>query len=304
MRRRGFTLTELLVGMAVAGILGTALMRLVVSSSQFVSRQEAQLEARQTARATFHLISNDLRMLPNGGVSLATPTEVDLNVPYAWGVLCRTVGSVTVASLMPIDSAQYASAQPALVGWRQPDGTYKTTEWPTISTSTNLAACTADSIRVVPGGRLIEINLTDTVPPGTLMFLGRTARYSFKASLAMPGRIALFRQESPAPEQEMIGPFTSDTRFRFLTGSRLTPQDAPPANLDSLLGLELVLVAESEQVPTASSAPARFELRARVKFLNSYESEKCNKSGKWGKSSKKKGKSRWRARPCEKSKKK
>src|SRR5207253_1750967 len=63
MNRRGFTLTELLMAMAVMAILGVALTRILVNDSRFVSRQDAMLSARQGARAALNSVLSELSMV-------------------------------------------------------------------------------------------------------------------------------------------------------------------------------------------------------------------------------------------------
>ena len=84
----------------------------------------------------------------------------------------------------------------------------------------------------------------------------------------MPGRMALWRQVNGGALVEMIAPFATDARFAFLMGSQLAVQEVAPADLETVQGLELRLFAESETTPEGASAPARFEMRARVKFTN------------------------------------
>lgn len=268
MRRRGFTLTELLVAMAVLALLGTALARLLLSNSRFVAGQEGQLDARQTARAAMTLMTTDLRMVAEGGVIAADTASVTVRVPYAFGMLCATSGGNTIASLAPADSATYADASAAGVAWRRSDGTYEHVDGITASPSGESAVCAADSIRVVPGGRVVALDSTGIGPAGTLFYLYRTVRYRFGASATLPGRTALFRQVNGGVDQEILAPFAGDAGFRFLVGTALTVQNTPPADLNDLQGLELRLVAESEFAPSGLAGPAEFALWPRVKFVN------------------------------------
>jgi prepilin-type N-terminal cleavage/methylation domain-containing protein len=68
MRSRGFTLVEVLIAIAVMSVLATALTRILLSDSRFVSRQEALLTARQTARAAMNVMSVELRMVSDSGL--------------------------------------------------------------------------------------------------------------------------------------------------------------------------------------------------------------------------------------------
>lgn len=268
MTRRGFTLTELLVVMVVMAVLGTALARLLVSNSRFVAQQEAQLDARQTARAAMNVMATDLRMVTANGVTAASPTDVTVRVPFAFGMLCQVAASTTIASLMPVDSMIYASALTDGVAVRQTSGSYVHVAGVTAAPSTNVAACRADSIRVVPDGRLVALSPSlGAVPPGTLFYLYQTVRYRFGASTDLPGRIGLFRRVGGV-EQELLSPFASTAGFGFLVGVRLTLNATPPSPLSDLQGLELRLIAESRETPAGRPGPSVFALRPRVKFVN------------------------------------
>jgi prepilin-type N-terminal cleavage/methylation domain-containing protein len=268
MTRRGFSLVELLVTMAVVGVLGTALARLLVGNSRFVAQQEAQLDARQTSRAAMNVMATDLRMLTANGVVAASTDSVKVRVPFAFGVLCRVAGSNRIASLMPVDSMMYATSIAEGVAIRAASGSYTIVNGVTASPSANGGACAMDSIRVVPGGRLVALSATLSAwPPGALFYLFQTVRYRFGPSGDLPGRVGLFRQAGGI-DQEMLAPFDAGAGFGFLVGTRLTLRATPPATLDSIEGLELRLIAESRETPPGQVEPARFALRPRIKFVN------------------------------------
>ncbi len=272
MSARGFTLAELLVAMAVMAILGTALARLIISNSRFVSQQEAMLEAREAARAAMHSISSELRMVGDGGLLAAAAESVKVRVPIAFGMTCRTSGGAVVASMLPVDSATYASAAPAGLAWRDATGSYTViTLSITVSASTDTAACSVDSIRVVPGGWLIEITGIpggQRPPSGSIFYIFEIITYSFRPSAELPGRIGLWRRTGSAPYEELVAPFDSTARFAFLLGANLDPTETVPADLDSVRGLELRLVGASDYPPQGRSSPSRFNLRTRVAFMN------------------------------------
>lgn len=272
MKTRGFTLAELLVSMVVMAILGTALARLIISNSRFVSEQDAMLEAREAARAAMHAMSSELRMVGDGGLLAASRDSVRLRVPIAFGMICRTLAATTVASMLPVDSASYAAAVPEGLAWRNATGTYTTiTRTLTVSPSVNLAACALDSIRVVPRGWLAEITGIpggQTPPAGSIFYLFHIVTYSFRPSAQLPGRIALWRRMGSTPYEELVAPFDSSARFAFLLGADLQPSLNPPADLNTVRGLELRLVGASEYIAQGRSAPATFDLRTRIAFVN------------------------------------
>ena len=270
MMRRGVTLIELLVTLVVVSILGTGLLRIVIGTSRFVGRQDADLDARQTARAAMNVMLPELRMVSDSGLVNATSKRIDVRAPYAFGLTCRATTGLVVASLVPTDSAVFASATPGGMAWRvSSTGEYEFVPGVSVTSTSNQAACDADSIRILPGGRRIAIGTTaDTIPPGTPAYLYQTVTYEFAASTELPGRIGLWRRAGSSPNEELAWPFDSTAGFGFLTNSSLQPLTAPPSDLKTVQGIELRLIGMSELIAHGDDAPRTFDLRPRVIFMN------------------------------------
>lgn len=265
MTRRGVTLVELLVTLLVLGFLGTALARLMISNSRFVSKQEALLEARQTARAAMNVMLPELRMVSDGGLVAADPDSVTVRVPYVFGIFCQT----TFAILAPTDSVVYATAVPAGIMYQNSSGSYVPDPTVTITgTTAATAACDADSIRAIPGGQRVELSASGLAPPGRLFYMYQTVTYKFAPSAALSGRRALWRHAVGTAPEELLAPFDTAARFWFLVGSRLTPQATVPGTLAAIRGLELRLVGASVFPAQGATEPARFPLHPRVRFGN------------------------------------
>src|SRR5215468_10268543 len=101
--RSGFSLVELLIVMVLAGILGTAITRLLLTEIRLFAIQRARREARANGRNSINVLFSDLRMV-NDGVSapgtvrIASPETLKVRVPYAFGVACGTSLSATTVS--------------------------------------------------------------------------------------------------------------------------------------------------------------------------------------------------------------
>jgi prepilin-type N-terminal cleavage/methylation domain-containing protein len=273
MTRRGFTLTELLVAAVVMAVLGVALLRVVVSNSRFVSLQDAMAESRATARAAMQLMTSELRMVPDSGLLFAHSDSVRISIPYVYGMACRTTGGITTGSLMPVDSLMYASASPDTIALLVPGGTAFIRRRVTLSGSPSAANCTADSIRVVPGGRLIALSVSGSTPPsGSLFYLSQTVTYRFKTSVDLPGRRGLWRRAGAGAYEELAAPFDTAARFTFIMGRNPEAQVrndlTTRAKRDSVRGVEVRLTGASVRAPAGGSAPLTFDLRSRVMFLN------------------------------------
>ena len=274
MNSRGFTLVELLVGTVVMAILGVALVRMLMSDSRFVSQQDAMMVARQTSRGALNMMSVELRMITDGGLVAARRDSVRAFIPYAFGVACaKTSSGQIVAALVPPDSLTYASAVVGGFAWQDSTGAYQTVSGVSVTGSASANTCAADSVFVVPGGKLVTISgISGPEPdPGTILYLYQDISYRFGGSIELPGRIALWRRVGWVYE-ELAAPFDTAAKFRCLVGPQLTVVDCPPSGgLDEVRGLELVLVGASDLAPHGSTEPATFDLTTRIAFLNTVD---------------------------------
>jgi len=267
MRNRGFTLIEVLIAVVLMAILATALTRILLSDSRFVSKQEAMITARQTARAAMNVMSVDLRMVSDSGLLAASADSVYFRSPFAYGMACTASGGERIVSLLPTDSAMYASATPAGIARRRA-GLYSFLQGITLTSSVNAVACTADSVRVVPDGFLVGITPDTAAMSGEIIYLYQTVAFRFMASTDMPGRRGLWRRIGAGAYEELAAPFDSTARFRFLVGPNLTRTDTPPADLTTVNGIELGIVAESYVAPQGQSHYHTFDLPIQIVFAN------------------------------------
>ncbi|MBI2537727.1 MAG: type II secretion system protein [Gemmatimonadetes bacterium] len=277
MTRHGFTLTELLIGMVVLALLGTALARILINNSRFVSRQDAMMDARATARAAMQPMVVELHMVPDSGLVMAARDSISVTVPYAFGMTCQpTSGTATVAALMPVDSLIYASAVTEGMAWRDSTGRYqRQITGISVASSTNLAQCTNDSVRVIPGGQLIAISGIPSArmpPSGSIFYLFQTVAYRFMTSVDVPGRRGLWRRAGTGAYEELAAPFDTAAKFAFLMGpfmqTQLRSSLPSRASRDSVRGIELRLTGQSVSAPQGTSSPQTFDLRTSVAFMN------------------------------------
>lgn len=276
MTRSGFTLVELLVAVVVAGILGTALTRLLVNDSRFVARQEAMLSARRTARTATNWSAVELRMVGRGGLRIAARESVTVRVPYVFGIVCGRVSGDEILSLMPSDSLSTATAVPSGLAWRRSDGTWSVDNSISVGASSDSTICQADSIRVVPGGRTVEVSgipggFPNEPPPGSLAYLYQDVTYAFAPSVDIPGRTAFWRRAGTQAAEELVAPLDTASAFGFLDDASMVASPLPPTDLTTVQGLELRIVGESEETPRDASEPVEFELTTQIRFMNWYQ---------------------------------
>ena len=283
--RRGFTLVELLISMLVASIIGAALVRMVLSQARFMDQQEAWREARSVSRGGINRLLSDLRAVEAGGLQAAAAGGQDftVRVPYAFGVLCGIGGAIFTVSLLPVDATMFA--EPGYTGFaiRGTNGTYTYHASNVLPAPGTTALCLNglyDSIHTLPtfngspAGTILNLVRTAgaLAPPlpsrGSIVYMYRDIRYEFKASVAIPGRIGLWRtMVSTGATEELAAPFAATARVNFYNLD-VTPAQAAVPPLLNVRGLELRLNGMSERTPSGSAAPKTATLTTSVFFEN------------------------------------
>jgi prepilin-type N-terminal cleavage/methylation domain-containing protein len=275
--RRGFTLVELLVGMVLFGIVGALFTKLLTTQGRFFDRQGMGNAARNVSRASLNRVVSDFRMIEaTGGVIAASPTSLTLHIPFAIGVMCANSGPATVLSLLPVDSTTYANAGFYGYAWRNfTTGVYSYVQNPASESAGDPAVCVGQGVTTVLKGRVVQVSplLPGGAGLGTPVFLYSNIRYEFKASTAIPGSLGLFRT-TIAPNggettEELVAPFAATAGWKFfvLNGGSV-PQDAPPADLTTITGLELHLDGMSEGTAATKTMRETAPFTTAVFFKN------------------------------------
>jgi prepilin-type N-terminal cleavage/methylation domain-containing protein len=284
---RGFTLVELMLALLVSAIVGVALLRMTLSQGRFMAQQEAWRSARSVSRSGVNRLASDLRMVETGGgveAAAAGGQDFTVRVPYAFGVMCATAGGVTTLSMLPVDSAMFAAAGFSGFAWRKTDGTYTYQQaGVALAVPGTPGLCTAALPRPVTilgsvNGSPIgwTANVTGALvgpgappPVATIFFLYRRVRYEFKASVAVPGRLGLWRtMVTGGNTEEIAAPFDNGARVNFYVLDNPVAQAAVPASLADIRGFELVLNGMSENTPQGSTAPKTANVTMSVFFEN------------------------------------
>ena len=283
--RQGFTLVELMISMTLTVIVGAALIRLTLGQVRFMDQQEAVREARSVSRSGINRLLSDLRAVETSlGIQAAVAGGQDftVRVPYAMGVICSSNLGTTTVSLLPVDPNIYAEATPGYTGfaWRNAAGIYTNILGANVggSTPANCQNAGQDSIHTLPAlngspagqvVNLVGINLFPAPPRGSIMYMYRSIRYEFKASVALPGQIGLWRTVvTGGATEELAAPFDATARVNFYVLNNPVAQAAVPAPLRDIRGLELVLNGLSERAPGGTSAQKSSLLTTSVFFQN------------------------------------
>ncbi len=124
-------------------------------------------------------------------------------------------------------------------------------------------------MRVLADGRVVRLSPgLNGLQAGTPVMLFQTIQYSFDDSVSLPGRTALYRTVMATEKRsELVSPFAPTARFRFHTDWGAA-EDAPPANLTTIVGLEVNLDAESVSDSPRLDEPEPFSLTTSIFFKN------------------------------------
>jgi prepilin-type N-terminal cleavage/methylation domain-containing protein len=279
--RRGFTLVELLISLVVVAIVGSSLIRLMLSQNRFMDQQEAVRSSRAVARSGLNRLYADMRNVEAvGGVEAAAAGGKDftLRVPYAFGVMCSTTGgNAATVSLLPADSAMFFAPGFSGFAWRDANGVYQYQGTATLNTGGTVANCTAAAVKTVgtyngsPAGRVVNLTgtLSSTPTVGTVFFLYRRIRYEFKASNLVAGRVGLWRTPlSGGAAEELAAPFDTTAHVNFYVNYATTAQSSVPASLSTIRGLELQLDGQSDLAPKGYASPKVTSLTTSMFFSN------------------------------------
>jgi prepilin-type N-terminal cleavage/methylation domain-containing protein len=271
MRRRGLSLIEVLIAVVLLGIVGVGITRLLQSQMQFFGRSTNARDARAVTRNALNIVSAEMRMIEPRGIVAASADSFMVRIPYATGLHC-TGGTATFA---PVDSLVWAQAVYAGYAYRDLTAGAVTTYVAAGGSSLATAAttvCTGAGMAVVPSGRVLTVApALPIATQGAPILLYQTVTYRIAASTLVSGRTALWRRVAGGSNEEVAVPFGTGTRFRFYVSGGMTPQDAVPGTLNTMTGVELVLVGESERSSSGTGAVERDTLRVPILFRNAVQ---------------------------------
>jgi prepilin-type N-terminal cleavage/methylation domain-containing protein len=287
--RRGFTLIEIAIALIIVGIIGAAFTKLLTSQSRFFDQQTNLRKARSVARNSMNVMLSDLRMVQDsGGIDSAASDGklIRIKVPYRFGLVCATNGTITTVSMLPSDSSVVAMANYAGFAWRDTlTGRYTIVPRPSSATadapltSGSPSRCTGTGVgqanlqTFVVNGRtsdVLDLNAAAATGAQSVspVFFWQRVSYSFKASNAYSGYLGLYRDVEGATSEELLAPFDTSARFRFYTSGADTSIVVPPA-VSSIVGVDLVLNAISSRVVSDNiNSHSMSKVRTSVFFKN------------------------------------
>jgi prepilin-type N-terminal cleavage/methylation domain-containing protein len=267
--RAGFTLAELLVTLAVSGIVATLVLTTLSQQDRMARRQGSSEEAQQNARAAIELLASELRSIPREGLIHAGTNRIILRVPSVTGLLCTATvpDAGTIHVLVPARTWSRTT----------PDTLSLATQFSPVSASVDTTAfvpnfTTMNSVQVVtsssivapcttlrPGGDLRMLALTpvqsstkysadmQTAVSGGEVYLFSLVEYTVGAS-TVPGQ--WINRTTRGSTRPLAGPLpttgTPGLRFRYFAGDTeiTTLPVTDPETLDDIthVGIEVITV--------------------------------------------------------------
>ena len=248
-RRQGFTLAEVVISLVIAGIIGAAFTKLLMSQNRYFDHEMNLRTARSIARSASNVLMADLRMVQDsGGVDSVTPNGklIRVLVPYRFGIVCGTNGSTTTVSMLPTDSGTIAVSVYRGFAWRDSTSGRYTYLWPGNPTGSDIPSAAGNAgrlhrqrrgqaqIRTVSvNGRSGDVlDLKTSGPSGARVnspvFFWQHITYSFRASSIYPNRMALWRNVEGGRNEELMAPFDTSAGFRFYKPGDDVSRTAPP----------------------------------------------------------------------------
>ena len=284
--RGGFTVAEMLVAMTVLGILALAFTRLLLTQGRFADQQNAFRGARSVARQSMNVLVSELRMVQDSGFVDSAATDgkaIRVLVPYWFGLNCGVISGTQLVSMLPVDSLMVAQAKYYGYAWRAADGSYTkvfpaaplgadapTTPGSTAQCSGTNSGQARINVVTIAGrtGQVLQVSPTAAAAPlGEAIFFFQRVTFAFKASVAFPGNLGLWRLAQGGADEELVAPFDTTARFKYWTSGASASVAAPPA-LGLIRGVDVVLAGVSAYPPAGKPGPAKATLVTAIFFKN------------------------------------
>lgn len=245
---RGFTVVEAIIGLAIAAILGGALMSLLMAQDRFYGRLDSDVAAQQNLRAAADIVSSELRMNGPDDVIAAAADSVSVRFDVFHAVVCDITSSNTVALFiydsMPATNLAVSTAGTAYArpyqslydyapGWIGSPGTGPGARTDCMNAGAPGTAPNAN-YRYVTGW---ASGFAGIPPRGSIVRRYRQLTYRFAPS-ALGNGTALYRGN-----QELIGPLDATSAFEYVMMNGTVQSNVASGNLGAVRVIRIIPVA-------------------------------------------------------------
>ena len=269
----GFTLVEVLITIVVAGVLGGALLALVVGQQRFYTSSDNALLAQQNVRAAVDLVAAELRMASPEDIVTAQNDSVVIRFDLVRAVVCDTLVAAGVADVFVYDSVTNANLVSAFRGTAY-SGPYDSafvygdSFTPTTSSTGGTAQTNCRNNGADPNGTAASGDFRRTsgwaaeygVTPrrGSLIRWYGLLSYRFGASTSVSGSDAIWRNN-----QELVSPFESGAEFRYVMANGSVQNSVNSANLANIREIRVVVTATGDVAAFNVRRPVVYDIPLR-----------------------------------------
>lgn len=260
--RAGFTLVETLITLIVAGVLGVAILTLILGQNRFYEHSDDAIYAQQTIRAAMDLMSSELRMISPTDLLAAEEDSLAARFDLVRGVVCDTLSSDDVY-LFVYDSVENANL-PAGFRGAAASGPYSATyvygdnfDWRSETSTPSAAQSTCENngspVGVTPSNVYRQVSglgdaFSTTALGGAKPERGSLVRfygelsYSLGASSFGSG-LAVWRND-----QELVSPFETGGSFEYVMADGSVQSSVGSSDFDQVRVIRIDLTAVGEDV--------------------------------------------------------
>jgi prepilin-type N-terminal cleavage/methylation domain-containing protein len=220
----GFTLVEALITLVISGLLASAMLSLMLGQSRFYERTDDQIWAEQSNRATFDIVSSELRMASTDDLLAAESDSVAVRFDIMRAIVCDSTAA-DEATLMVYDTVAAWGLEGGFVGTSYSDPYVADFEFADAWLPTAVSTGSGPKATCVTNGSPASVadnnfasfsgwggNFTGGVPDrGAMVRFYSRLSYHFAPSTFFQSRTALWRGA-----QELVGPFDNTAAFSYV----------------------------------------------------------------------------------------
>lgn len=211
----GFSLVEMMISVVLTGLIGAAVVGVLVDQSGFYQENSRLVTATKSLRGTADQLSTELRMVRQGDVEAAEPRRLTVRYGVASGVVCHTASTTAYLYMHRVPDSE-----PDAVRYLEPryGGSWQTgLLWSDLGTDGSQTCADHGAPAGMPGEHYQETSSLSTPEVGTMIYGTERLTYEF---VDRDGRMVLERNGSL-----IAGPFErTEQYFRYFEqdGSEVT----------------------------------------------------------------------------------